>query len=156
MIIRKAGMSDIEEILNLAYQLRKTEAKFDKNNNIKEDACQSDFYRKKTIKYISSRKKIFLVAENNNKVVGYINGFIEENAEIFHKKPIAYLDNLCVAKEARRQGIGKNLIDEFNKIVKEKGAGFVKLNAFKNNIPAVKLYEQEGFEEYSVYYIKKI
>ncbi len=41
-------------------------------------------------------------------------------------------------------------------IVKKKGAKYVKLNAFESNIPAVSLYKKEGFEKYSVYYMKKI
>lgn len=92
----------------------------------------------------------------DEKVVAYVNGYIVENSEIYYKEPVAYLDCLCVDKDARKQGIGKKLIDEFSNIVKEKGAKYVKLNAFENNIPAVNLYKKEGFEEYSIYYMKKI
>ena len=69
---------------------------------------------------------------------------------------MAYLDCLCVDKASRKQGIGKKLIDEFSSIVKKKGTKYVKLNAFENNTPAVSLYKKEGFEEYSIYYMKKI
>lgn len=69
---------------------------------------------------------------------------------------MAYLDCLCVDKVSRKQGVGKKLIDEFSSIVKKKGAKYVKLNAFENNTPAVNLYKKEGFEEYSIYYMKKI
>lgn len=156
MIIRKAKKSDIEDIIRLADQLRKTEAPLDKTKNIKEDSYLSDVYREKELKYISSRKKIFLVAENDKKIIGYVNGYIVENSDIYYRDPVAYLDCLCVDKVSRKQGVGKKLIDEFSSIVKKKGAKYVKLNAFENNTPAVNLYKKEGFEEYSIYYMKKI
>lgn len=156
MIIRKAKKSDIEDIIRLADQLRKTEAPLDKIKNIKEDSYLSDVYREKELKYISSRKKIFLVAEIDKKIIGYVNGYIVENSDIYYRDPVAYLDCLCVDKVSRKQGVGKKLIDEFSSIVKKKGAKYVKLNAFENNTPAVNLYKKEGFEEYSIYYMKKI
>lgn len=156
MIIRKAKKSDIEDIIVLADQLRKTEAPLDRTRNIKEDSYLSDIYRQKELKYIASRKKIFLVAESNERVVGYVNGYIVENSDIYYREPVAYLDCLCVDEKVRKQGIGKKLIDAFSDIVKKKGAKYVKLNAFGSNIPAVSLYKKEGFEEYSVYYMKKI
>lgn len=156
MIIRKAKKSDIDEIIRIADQLRKTEAPLDKTRNMKDDSYLSDIYKKRELKYISSRKKIFLVAVLDGKIVGYVNGYIVENSEIYYYEPIAYLDCLCVDKTVRNQGIGKCLIDEFTSVVKSKGAKYIKLNAFENNIPAVTLYKKLGYEEYSVYYMKKI
>lgn len=154
MIIRKAKKNDIDDIIKLADQLRKTESNIDKN--LKADAYLSDNYREKQLKYISSRKKIFLVLEIDNKIVGYVNGYIVDNVDIYYHESVAYLDCLCVDKSFRNQGYGKKLIDEFTKVVKNKGVKYIKLNAFESNIPAVNLYKKEGFEEYSIYYVKEI
>ncbi len=156
MIIRKAKKSDIDEIIKIADQLRKAEAPLDKTKNIKLNSYLSEEYKKKELEYIASRKKIFLVAVIDEKIVGYVNGYVFENSDIYYKKPVAYLDCLCVDKSVRKQGIGQSLIDEFTKMVKERGAKYIKLNAFENNIPAVSLYKKLGYEEYSVYYMKKI
>ena len=156
MIIRKAKRSDIDEIIKIADQLRKAEAPLDKTKNIKLNSYLSEEYKKKELEYIASRKKIFLVAVIDEKIVGYVNGYVFENSDIYYKKPVAYLDCLCVDKSVRKQGIGESLIDEFTKMVKERGAKYIKLNAFENNIPAVSLYKKLGYEEYSVYYMKKI
>ena len=156
MIIRKAKKSDIDEIIKIADQLRKAEAPLDKTKNIKLNSYLSEEYKKKELEYIASRKKIFLVAVIDENIVGYVNGYVFENSDIYYKKPVAYLDCLCVDKSVRKQGIGESLIDEFTKMVKERGAKYIKLNAFENNIPAVSLYKKLGYEEYSVYYMKKI
>ena len=156
MIIRKAKKGDIDEIIRIADQLRKTEAPLDKTKNMKDDSYLSDVYKKRQLDYIASRKKLYFVAVLDGKIVGYINGYIGENSEVYYYEPVAYLDCLCVDKSVRNKGIGKKLIDEFTKTVKSKGAKYIKLNAFENNIPAVTLYKELGYEEYSVYYMKKI
>lgn len=156
MIIRKAKKSDIDEIIKIADQLRKTEAVLDATKNMKDDSYLSSIYRKFELKYIKSRKKIFLVAVLNGRIVGYINGYIRENWEIYYKEPVAYLDCLCVDESVRNQGIGRSLIDEFISIVKAKGTKYIKLNAFETNTPAVSLYKKLGFKEYSAYYMKQI
>lgn len=154
IIIRKAKKSDIDDLIKLADQLRKTEANID--HNLKKDSYLSDEYREKQLKYIASRKKIYLVLELNGKIAGYVNGYLYEKTEVYCKEQVAYLDCLCVDKLSRQQGLGKRLIDEFAKIAKRKGAKYIKLNAFESNTPAVNLYKKEGFEEYSICYFKKI
>lgn len=154
MTVRKAKKSDIDDIIRLADQLRKTEAILDKN--LKDDAYLSDVYRERQLKYISSRNKIYLVLELDGKLIGYVNGYLVENNDVYYKEPVAYLDCLCIDKSVRKQGLGKKLLDEFINVAKKKGIKYVKLNAFESNIPAVNLYKKEGFEEYSVYYMKRI
>ena len=151
--IRKAKKADFDKILKLAKELHEAELPFDKNLN------KNYYNNKKEIKdlkkSISSRKKVFLVAESDNDVIGYVNGYLIDKEEVYIQK-VAYLDHLCVSEKYRKQGIGKMLIDEFTKIMKEKGVKFIKLNAFENNIPAVSLYKKENFKEYSIYYMKEI
>ena len=89
-------------------------------------------------------------------MIGYVNGYLVENNDVYYKEPVAYLDCLCIDKSVRKQGLGKKLLDEFINVAKKKCIKYVKLNAFESNIPAVNLYKKEGFEEYSVYYMKRI
>lgn len=67
-----------------------------------------------------------------------------------------YLDHLYVDEKYRNNEVGSKLIEEFSKASKKKSAKYIKLNAFENNIPAVSLYNKHGFENYSIYYMKKI
>ena len=151
--IRKAKKGDFEKILKLAEELYEAELPFDKNLN--ENYYNNQKAKEDLKKLISSRKRTFLVAEENDNLVGYVDGYIIEKEEVYIEK-VAYLDHLCVTRKYRKQGIGKILIDEFAKIMKEKGVKYIKLNAFENNIPAVSLYKKEDFKEYSVYYMKEI
>lgn len=150
--IRKAKKDDFDKILKLAKELYEAELPFDKNLN-------KDYYNNQKVKddlrkSISSRKKTFLVAEKDRNLVGYVDGYLMDK-EVYISK-VAYLDHLCVSEKYRKQGIGKMLMDEFTKIMKEKDAKFIKLNAFENNIAAISFYKKEEFKEYSIYYMKEI
>lgn len=152
--IRKSKRCDFEKIFKLTEELYKAELPFDKNLNphyYTNQKAKDDLQ-----KLISARKRTVLVAEENDNLVGFVDGYIIIEKEEVYIEKVAYLDHLCVSKKHRERGIGGTLIDEFTKIMKEKGAKYIKLNAFENNIPAVSLYKKEGFKEYSVYYMKEI
>lgn len=151
--IRKAKKSDFDKILKLAKELYEVELPFDKNLN-------KDYYNSKKAesnlkKSISSKNNTFLVAEQDNDLIGYIDGNLIDKEGVYINK-VACLEHLCVSEKYRKQGIGKMLIDEFTRLMKEKDAKFIKLNAFQNNISAVSFYKKEEFKEYSIYYMKEI
>lgn len=152
MKIRKARIEDYNQIIELYKQLYDAEKGFD--SNLSEIYEVSD--KQKTIieKRIKSRKEIFLVAEKENKIIGLIDGYILDNNH--HIEKVGYLDHLCVDNNFRKLGIANKLINEFSNRMKTKNVLYLKLNAFEKNIPAISLYKKMGFEEYSIYYIKKI
>ena len=133
-------------------QLYGAELVFD--DNLVKEYFVDDKEENKIKKKIKSRKIIFLVAYVDNKVVGMVDGYIIDS--IYHTGKISYLDHLCVDEKFRNQNIATELIEAFSKKSKEKGAEFLKLNAFEKNTPAVNLYKKHGFEEYSIMYMKKI
>lgn len=150
---RKAKISDFDVILDLVSQLWDTES-------IISDILNKDYYKTEKakehlLKDIKSKKLMFIVAVLDKKVIGMADGYIlkEENA---YNKKIAHLDRLVVDKNYRGKGIGKELIEEFSARMKKKGCNYVKLNAFEENLPAVKCYLNNGFKEYSIYYMKEI
>ena len=152
MNIRKVSINDYDSVISLYKQLYDAEKVFD--DNLVRKYIVDEKQEAKIIKRIKSRKEIFLVAEIDNKIVGLVDGYIIES--IYYNKKVSYLDHLCVDKKYRNNDIGYKLIEEFGKVAKKKGAEYIKLNAFENNIPAVSLYKKYGFEEHSIYYIKKI
>lgn len=153
VIIRKAKVSDFDAIFDLRKQLWEAELPFD--SNIKKDYYETEEAREELLKAIRSRKNLFLVAEENHKILGVVDGCMDSHCKYYVQK-VGYLAHLCVDKNHRKQGIGKLLIDAFAEKMSEQGAKFIKLCAFRNNQPAVSLYEKEGFQEYSVYYTKRI
>lgn len=152
MNIRKAKIEDYDKIIELYKELYDAEKIFDKN--LSSTYNVSEKQKEEIQKRIKSRKEIFLVAEEDDKIIGLIDGYIIDNSN--HIEKVGYLDHLCVNKKYRKLGIGENLIEEFSNKMKSKNVTYLKLNAFEKNLPAIALYEKLGFEEYSIYYMKKI
>jgi ribosomal-protein-alanine N-acetyltransferase len=58
----------------------------------------------------------------------------------------AELLTLAVAPAARRQGLGRRLLDAAMRQARSEGADTVHLEVAASNAPALRLYEQAGFE----------
>ena len=154
MNIRKATMKDFERILELQIQLDETEIEFDSNLKEKQEIIDKEIESLK--KRIRKRNTIFLVATNEeNEIIGFIDGLLWDDAW-YYNELVAFLDHICVDKKYRNNGYATKLLNEFEKIVKEKGAKYIRLLAFHHNMSAVSFYQKNGFSEYSMYYNKKL
>ena len=82
-------------------------------------------------------KGIFLVAERDGQVVGYVGcqTVLDEG----------YITNVAVSPDCRRQGVGRALIAELVQRARAQGLSFVTLEARASNAPAIALYEGAGF-----------
>lgn len=102
MIIRKAEENDFKQVLNLQLELEDTECKFD--SNLKERCYNTNEGKKKLKKRITEKNQIFLVAQNEDKIVGFIDGKIMDEA-IYHKQKVGILAHICVEKEYRKKAL---------------------------------------------------
>lgn len=58
---------------------------------------------------------------------------------------VADILRISVARDSRRRGIGRKLLDHMLKATSEDGADSVFLEVRASNIPAIRMYEQAGF-----------
>jgi ribosomal-protein-alanine N-acetyltransferase len=86
--------------------------------------------------YFSSEIYESLVAEVDNKIVGYII-ISPKRKEII---------SIAVRKKYRRKGIGRYLLKEGLKVFKSRNTPEIILMVRENNLPARKFYEKNGFE----------
>lgn len=79
----------------------------------------------------------FFGAFSEEKLAGYIGGrTIAGETEVF---------NVAVSPEFRRKGIAKALIEKFVETVREKETQVIFLEVRASNLPAIALYEKNGF-----------
>jgi aminoglycoside 3-N-acetyltransferase I len=102
----------------------------------------SDEYLKKLL---GKDHFIALAAIQNNRVVGGIVAYLLEKYE--QERAEAYIYDLAVAEESRRQGIARGMIEALKPIAKKKGARVIFVQADKVDAPAVALYESMGIKE---------
>ena len=95
-----------------------------------------------------SAQRVALVAEADSVThakpeVARLAGFLVAR----HVAPDWELENIVVAPPARRQGIGKRLLESFLTAAREANSDTVFLEVRESNLAARRLYEKLGFHE---------
>jgi len=81
------------------------------------------------------------VANNDDLLYGFITYFIKPSAA----GNVLYVDELCVDKDIRKNGIGTKLIKKIENLVKERDLISILIHTDKSS-DAYKLYKNQGFE----------
>lgn len=99
--------------------------------------------------HLENWPEIFLVAEVEGNIVGYIMCRIETGIGFFHMLPVrkGHIVSIAVLKEYRRKGIGLKLMVESMSAMKDVyNAKEVYLEVRVSNEPAINLYRKLGFQ----------
>ncbi len=95
-----------------------------------------------------------LVAVDNNQVVGYINGFIDNNGDkrVFNKnEEFLMIENLYVREEYRNKKIGGLLIEQIMSNARKNGiTRFAVSTDTKDMKSILRFYENHGFKPFHV------
>ncbi len=101
------------------------------------------------IQLIKDWKDTSVVAEFDNRVVGYIITRIEKHSFFSFKRgnfPRAHIISVAVHPDFRRQGIGRDMMRYvIQRVMDIKGLKEIILEVRVSNIPAIRLYEKFGF-----------
>lgn len=146
--IRKASLEDTKVLDYLLTMLIRDEKKYD--SNINEEFEVKDFYKH----IIINKSSIIYVAEENNKIIGYIYGYIESNETCFNKTSI--LEALYINNEYRNKGVATNLVKNFKEWSIENEAKYIEVQVLNKNVEAFNLYKVLGFKEFKSTLINKI
>ncbi len=88
--------------------------------------------------------KLYLVVEDNKKIVGVMRGAIKSEYDYFKEKDYADLEILYILPEYQNLGIGKNFKQEFLKWIEKNDVKKYVIGVLKENFPARKVYERWG------------
>ena len=138
MGIRKATQNDLLEYV----KLRKEDI-LEYSKIVNEKVTSDDEKLKKEFNgLMNSKDNIIIVAEDENNLIGYLNGSLLNN--IWQES--GYIDDLFVTREFKRKGIGTQLIKKFIEYLKVKKIKKCKLGVDIKNINAISLYNKLGFK----------
>lgn len=154
MKIRKAKIKDLEDVIELSYESaiyhKKLTLYYDTSKDVKEVLTKS---LKKNI--YSSNSCIF-IAEENNKIIGYLLAFKINRSEMFKVKKAGLIADVFIERDYRRKGIGDKIVEEcFNWFKKDK-ISFVEINVEFSNRQAMNFWNKKGFKNVSIERYKKI
>ncbi len=132
IVFRTATWGDKEAIENLFIEMLQSIYQTEKV-----DGYESDYLDR----FFADSEDLIIVAELNNAVVGYIS--IVVNRE---ELQYAYIDDFCVKKEYRNQGIGTQLLQRSEAYAVENGISDICLHVEMSNTFAQNLYKKNGYK----------
>jgi ribosomal protein S18 acetylase RimI-like enzyme len=137
-MIREWKLEDTESITTLLNQLSKDLGEEDsyKSDNVKKHFLEMSKNKNTYEAYVYVIKK---------SIIGFIS-IIYYNS-VFHKVGTALINELVVACDYRKMGIGKELIDFVLKKAKAKKMDEIEVGVMKENIGAITFYKKNGFDE---------
>jgi len=128
--IRKMKISDISEIIKIGLSVEE----------FKVDSKVRGFWTKEQLEnWIKSKKDSLIVAENNNKIIGFVM--------FAHHIPTGKVtfENGWIEKGFRGNGTIERLVEEGIKDLKKKGANYVVGLTKTNNFASIKFLEKNKF-----------
>jgi len=141
MVFRKATIDDIDVINKLFYELD-TDAI---------DVQPEHFQRgHRSFEYLSNlindEKSDFILAVNDNKIIGFSLLFEKETPNISLLVPCkyAYIQDFIVTKNYRNIGIGTALMEQSKQWARERNMDYLRLSVLPQNKDAQRFYTRHG------------
>lgn len=144
--IRKATTRDLPQIAVLAGQLVRQHFAFDAKRFLFIDNPEKG-YEWWFGKELQNKKALILCAKLERKIVGYAYARLEPRDWNALLDVHGALHDILVADSARRQGVGKQLLERTLKELRARGAPRVVLHTAIKNRAAQKLFASVGFRQ---------
>jgi ribosomal protein S18 acetylase RimI-like enzyme len=156
IIYRKAKVSDMDGLIDLWNNLMQYHLnyfpdfyKFKKNH--------ISLMKKHFKKNIVSKKSLVFVAEESEKLIGYVMISVGKfRPYIYLWKKEARLDDLFVDEKYRGKGVAKKLFNIAKKFAKENNVDYLKFNVDVKNERANNFYDKFGALEFRTIRLVKI
>jgi len=97
-----------------------------------------------------SNKHIIIVIEDNNKIIG-TGTLLIENKVIHNMGLVAYIEDIVIHNNYRKQGLGKKIIDELINISIQSNCYKIILDCNEKN---VNFYQNSGFKQKEIQMVK--
>ena len=143
MLIRRAEISDIPDILRLLVQVCNVH-----------QAIRPEIFKRDGVKYTESDLCELLQDEtrpvwcalDGERFLGYCFCQWEEycGSSVSTDRRELYIDDLCVDEEARGRGVATALFRHVTEAARASGTDFITLNVWRGNDSALRFYEKMG------------
>ncbi len=129
--IRKANQTDFDSIYQFVNELEGTTFRLESQ-------------KKAFVQNIKNKNNIYLIAEVNNKPIGFVSCH-SQNLLHHAGQKIAEIQEVYVTPENRKTGIGKKMIDELKRVAKYNGIMQLEVTCNKKRTEAYRFYQREKF-----------
>jgi ribosomal protein S18 acetylase RimI-like enzyme len=150
--IREYKSTDFDQIVELGRDFQSFLVKLDAAGLTKElNEDEAKKYAELSIKDVKEKEGIYLVAEDNGKLVGLCCGIIDRKsnkyAQLMYEPEIqGWIGELYVVEAYRGTGLGKRLVLGIEKYFQSKGCTSCWLKVASYNRNAIGFYDALGFD----------
>jgi ribosomal protein S18 acetylase RimI-like enzyme len=145
--VRKAERRDLEAVGKLGAMLVRTHYAFDHDRFLAPVEGTEKAYAAFLGRAIDSADACLFVAERDGAIAGYVFAALEPLNWKELRGPAGFIHDVAVAEEARRSGIGTQLIEAAVAWLRDHGAPRVILGTAAANTIARSLFLKLGFRE---------
>lgn len=146
MQIRQAKIEDKKELIELLMQVQELHCK--NSPDIFKKVTKQDV-ESEVIEVLESEEIKMIVAVNDKEMACGLVIFrikeVENHINLKNAK-ILYVGKIVVDKKCQRQGVGRLLIQEINKIAKELKCSRMELSCWSFNKEAIEFYKAQGMK----------
>lgn len=147
MIIRKLKNEEIKEISPLMLALYEKWDKIDPIDKINKDWFCSNKQYNYLKKILIDKRKLFIVAEENKKIIGYLLAEIEEREPFLQK--VGYIAETYINPNFRGKGVGSALFKEAINWFDKKKIKWKTVSTHSLDDEAISFWERKGFKEFN-------
>jgi ribosomal protein S18 acetylase RimI-like enzyme len=146
VVIRRATLGDVEEILPLWSEMMDYHAALDTRFQPAPGAGERwiAFLRDR----LQSENACVMVAEAEGQLVGYIVGMIGENPPVLLPSKYGLVSDICVDPNWRRQGIGRRLFEALKAWFREKELSTIQLSVAHHNPVSQAFWRAMGCQDF--------
>lgn len=153
MIIRPAKIEELDKIRILNTRIMEVVNQASDDDLVPKIA-ETEAGKEYFTEAIKREDGIFLVAEVEGKLIGYVNGGPKD---MFHRKSKYFeIENVGVVPDFRGQGIGKELMEQITELAKLGGFTKIYVMSYYRNAKAVGFYKSLGYKEIDISLEKSI
>ena len=111
---------------------------------------------KKYYDSIDGKTTFLIIAEEGDKLVGFLKVVIKEIEPFFLLSKVLYLDQIYVLEKFRNQGVAKLLLKEAEEIARRENIVLLKARVYQFNAPAQQAIKSAKFTQLYSEYFKMI
>lgn len=89
----------------------------------------------------------FIAVADEGNAIGFIDARVRNYAEGAPNESVAYVEDLWVAPERRRQGIARQLLAHVERWARDEGLGWIGSDARLDNLESHRWHRAAGFDE---------
>ncbi|HBG81878.1 TPA: hypothetical protein DDW69_03490 [candidate division CPR2 bacterium] len=148
MKIRKATIEDFEGVKRLFVLLFVQHSEY--NYGLETDWPGESKGEECIKNFLTNPKHYTLVCEEDNQIVGYLTGSLEESPDYLRSLRIAEINTTFIDERFRNKKIGSELTNRFTIWAKENGANTLIVDVLSENSRGINFYKLNGFNDYRV------